>query len=84
MVRESTTVRYCRWNRDRTIEWAMAGSQPSSPKMKNEKKPVDGTGASDTKEGTAVFQQLVREVGVRSSYSALTKPTTMTRRGSSR
>ncbi|CAO2147026.1 unnamed protein product [Urochloa humidicola] len=51
----------------------MTGTPPPSPKKKGEKKPANGASVSDTKEGTAVIQWLVREVGVRSSYPALTK-----------
>jgi hypothetical protein len=66
--RESVVYR-C-WNRDRAIEWAMGGgSPPLSPK----KKVGDGAGGSNTKDGAAVFQRLVREVGVGSSYPVLTK-----------
>jgi hypothetical protein len=71
--RESIAARYCRWNRDRAIEWTMAGTQPLSPKKKDNKKIGDGTGGSNTNDGTAVFQRLVREVGVGSSYPVLTK-----------
>jgi hypothetical protein len=51
----------------------MGGSPPLSPKKKDDKKVGDGAGGSNTKDGAAVFQQLVREVGVGSSYLVLTK-----------
>jgi hypothetical protein len=48
----------------------MVGTPPQSPKK--DKKGGDGVGGSDTK-GVAVFQRLVWEVGVGSSYPVLTK-----------
>lgn len=71
-VRESIVARYRRWSHDCAIEWAMTGTLPSSPKKKDAKKPADGAGGSDTK-GTSVLQQLVREVGIGTTYPVLTK-----------
>jgi hypothetical protein len=59
----------------------MGGSPPLSPKKKDDKKVGDGAGGSNTKDDAAVFQQLVREVGVGLATSYSPKQTTPTGRG---